>query len=288
MAYTIYNNDGTILLTLADAQVDSVTTSLDLIGKNVNNYGQYVNNNLVKLLTSFASATDEPANPQVGQLWFNTTTGRLSVYNGVEFTPTYGSHVDGTEPATISTGDFWYDTINSQLKLWNGSTYKLIGPAVSGIYGKFGIETPTTPILTDDTNIPQKISVINSYGNSVGFITTSGFTMSAAASLTYLGASQATSVVSGLTLFQNLHVRGNVTIDGVISGRPNTSLTASYDITYYGDTEDSGATTATRVSRLLDGNNAIRVDLLKLFPVATRNSIYDTVGQDYGAEVRVM
>ena len=64
MAYTIYNNDGTVLSTIAVGDVDSYSTSLDLIGKNVNNYGEYYNTNLVRLLTSFASPatnTKEPA-----------------------------------------------------------------------------------------------------------------------------------------------------------------------------------------------------------------------------------
>jgi hypothetical protein len=38
MAYTIYNNDGTVLSTIAVGDVDSYSTSLDLIGKNVNNF----------------------------------------------------------------------------------------------------------------------------------------------------------------------------------------------------------------------------------------------------------
>ena len=68
MAYIIYNNDGTILTTLADGDVDSVSTSLDLVGKNVNNYGQYFNNNFTKLLTNFSNAIP-PSFERVGQLW---------------------------------------------------------------------------------------------------------------------------------------------------------------------------------------------------------------------------
>ena len=43
MAYIIYNNDNTVLVNIANGDVDSSTTSLDLIGKNVDNYGQYFN-----------------------------------------------------------------------------------------------------------------------------------------------------------------------------------------------------------------------------------------------------
>lgn len=37
MAYIIYNNDGTVLVTLADGDIDTDTTNLTLVGKNVNN-----------------------------------------------------------------------------------------------------------------------------------------------------------------------------------------------------------------------------------------------------------
>ena len=47
MAYTIQKADGTILLTLADGTVNQAATSISLIGKNVNTYGQYYNNNLM-------------------------------------------------------------------------------------------------------------------------------------------------------------------------------------------------------------------------------------------------
>ena len=45
MAYTILNPDGTTLALLADGTIDQVTTSLTLIGKDYNSYGQYFNNN---------------------------------------------------------------------------------------------------------------------------------------------------------------------------------------------------------------------------------------------------
>ena len=54
MAYTIKKSDGTILLTLGDTKVDQLTSSLALIGKNVDSYGQYYNNNLIGLLENFA------------------------------------------------------------------------------------------------------------------------------------------------------------------------------------------------------------------------------------------
>jgi hypothetical protein len=135
MAYTIYNNDGTILLRLPEGAVDSLTTSLTLIGKNVNDYGEYVNNNLVKLMTTFASDEAKgPISPKTGQLWYNTTTSCLSIYNGTEFSlvgPTadlaipefFGAMGDGTTDDTMAIQDA-IDTGKS-VYLADGKTYRI-------------------------------------------------------------------------------------------------------------------------------------------------------------------
>lgn len=287
MPYLIYNNDGTVLLTLGDQQVDSVTTSLDLIGKNLNNYGQYFNNNLIKLLTNFASNnTDPPRSPQIGQLWYNKTSKKLVVYNGTSFVSAYGTHVAGTQPLTTSTGDFWYDTVNSQLFIWNGNAYKLIAPANSGIYGKFGIEKTPSTVLTDGTNIPKEVSVVYSFGDKAGLITSSSFVMSTASSLAYLGINSPTSIVNGITLLDDVDIKGDLYLQGEIK-TPVKFLTTVYDITSFGDTTDPVASTSTRQSRIDAGNNAIRFDMRNLFPVETISTL-SQVRYELGSEVRVL
>ena len=280
MAYTIYNNNGTVLSTIAVGDVDSYSTSLDLIGKNVNNYGEYYNNNLVRLLTSFASpGTEQPRTPQTGQLWFNKTTKRLTVYDGSSFQPTYGSHVSGTAPITTSTGDFWYDTVNSQLKVWDGDSYNLVGPATSGLLGTFGILPPPGPIRNGESPNPVNVSLINSYGKYAGLIAEEQFNMTASSSTIYLAgttrAATTTSIVAGVTLLQNLEVLGNLYINGWnVRTHPNTDLTAYYNITPYGYYT---ATTTTSTFGLTNSNllvynaanYAITRDLMKMFSTAT-------------------
>lgn len=298
MAYTIYNNDGTVLLTLADGDVDSVTTSLDLVGKNLNNYGQYVNQNFVKLLTSSASvAGDEPISPQTGQLWFNKTTKRLTVYDGSSFKPTYGATVSGTAPLTTSTGDLWYDSINSQLKLWNGSTFKLISPAVSGLYGKFGIETPPTPINDDNTGLPTKAGLMYSYGQATAFVVpaststsvTNAFLMSSADNEAYANRSGVKFVNEGVTIFSNFDIMGSFYLNGEVQVPPVKTLSATVDITKFGDPggyDLSPYNTGTVQSRIGTANVFIKEQILsKLFGTTTN---YSSVPFPSGTEARVV
>lgn len=298
MAYTIYNNDGTVLLTLAEGEVDSVTTSLDLIGKNLNNYGQYVNQNLIKLLTSFASnAGDEPISPQTGQLWFNKTTKRLTVYDGSSFKPTYGATVSGTAPLTTSTGDLWYDSINSQLKLWNGSTYKLISPAVSGLYGKFGIETPPAVINDDDTGLPTKTGLMYSYGGPVAFVvpastasgTTNSFLMSNDDTEAYANKAGPKTIYEGFTVLSNFDVFGNFYMNGEPQVPPVKTLSATVDITKFGDPAGydlSPYNTSTVQSRIGTANVFIAEQVLsKLFSTTTD---FNSTLFPSGSEARVV
>jgi hypothetical protein len=279
MAYTIYNNDGTVLSTIAVGDVDSYSTSLDLIGKNVNNYGEYYNTNLVRLLTSFASpGTEPPTTPQTGQLWFNKTTKRLTVYDGSSFQPTYGSHVSGTAPITTSTGDFWYDTIHSQLKVWDGNSYNLVGPATSGLSGNFGILPPPGPIRNGDSPSPLDVSLINSYGTYQGLIAEAQFTMSASSSTIYLAGTTRAGTTStfrkGVTLYQNLEVLEKIYINGWdVKDHPKTYLTAYYNITPYGQftatSTSSFGFTNTNYGIYTSTNFAIAQDLGKMFSTST-------------------
>lgn len=270
MAYIIYNNDGSVLTTLSDGEVDVLSTSLTLVGKNVNNYGQYWNNNLVKLLTNSALGT-QPVQPLIGQLWYNSSAKTLNVWNGASFSSVSGATVSGSSPVGVSTGTLWYDSVNSQLKVWNGSTYKIVGPAVSGTYGKFGIEPPTTSTIKESvTNLPKDVGVIYSYGDALGLLTTASFTMSTSSSYTFLGETTATVIVNGLTLRNDLDVRGDLYVDGVKQIPPVKTLTAEYDMSFWGNHMNAANSTSTNQAIIDAGNNYLRLNLLPmLFTTAT-------------------
>jgi len=79
MAYTINKTDGTILATVADGQIDDLSTDITLIGKNYSGFGEAFNENLVKLLENFSS-TAQPTSPVRGQIWFDVSDLKLKVY----------------------------------------------------------------------------------------------------------------------------------------------------------------------------------------------------------------
>jgi hypothetical protein len=126
MAYTINKTDGTVVATITDGTVDN-TTSLQLFGKSYSGFGEGLNENLVKLLENAAS-TAAPTAPLKGELWFDTTTNQLKVYDGSSFKPTGGSKSSASQPASPSAGDLWHDTANDQISVYTGSAWLLVGP----------------------------------------------------------------------------------------------------------------------------------------------------------------
>jgi hypothetical protein len=160
MAYTVNKTDGTILATVADGTIDT-TTDLTLIGKNYAGYGEFFNENLVKLLENFSN-TSAPASPVAGQMWWDKTNNLLKVYTGTSFKTVSSSTASASTPATGVTGDLWWDTTNGQLKVYNGSTWTTIGPSFTSGTGTSGaiVETVTDTGATDHV-------VVKLYTNNV-------------------------------------------------------------------------------------------------------------------------
>ena len=126
MAYTINKTDGTVVATITDGTVDT-STSLQLFGKSFSGFGEGLNENLVKLLENTAS-TSAPTAPLRGQLWMDTNTNQLKVYDGSSFKPTGGAKAQASEPTSASAGDLWIDTDDDQVYVYTGSAWLLVGP----------------------------------------------------------------------------------------------------------------------------------------------------------------
>lgn len=137
MAYPITKTDGTQIGTISDGTVNTTATSLTLIGKNYAGYGNFLNENYVKLLENFAY-TNAPSAAITGQLWYDTSKLVLNVYNGSQWKPISSSANSAIAPTSPVTGDLWWDSTNAQLKVWSGTAWITIGPTYTATSGTTG------------------------------------------------------------------------------------------------------------------------------------------------------
>jgi hypothetical protein len=199
MAYTLKKSDGSILVVLPDQQSDTESTSLTLIGKNVNAYGTDINQNYIRHLENFAYSVS-PSNPLVGQVWYDTVEQRIKVYTvNNEFKPVGSPTISPTRPKTLSIGDLWYDSTAKQLKfLDNSDNIIAIGPTYDITVGKSG--WVTEGFLTN-TNSTQTVSSLYSNDVLLGILSeVSSITLSS--TLTTI-----TSLNPGITLQWNSSVK---------------------------------------------------------------------------------
>jgi hypothetical protein len=149
MTYKINKTDGSLLAEIVDSTIDQTATDLTLIGKNVAGYGEFFNENLVKLLENFAS-TSSPNNPITGQIWFDTATNRLKVYDGQGFRIGSGPIVRGTPPANVVQGDMWIDSLENRLYFYSSANNRYDASKIWGdSQGKSGFEVES---LYDSNN----------------------------------------------------------------------------------------------------------------------------------------
>jgi microcystin-dependent protein len=134
----------------------STDTSLTFPGRNVTGYGQIIAENFLGLLENFASAT-EPVNPVEGQLWYDSASGLLQIWDNTNWKAASGIQKGPTEPSveTSKIGELWVDTTNQQLRIYSGTRWILVGPSESSIDGlRYG---PTVEIIADSSNIDRPI-----------------------------------------------------------------------------------------------------------------------------------
>ena len=236
MAYTINKTDGTILATIVDGTINTTATNLTLIGKSYSGWGENLNENLVKLLENSAS-TSAPTTPLRGQLWFDTNTGQLKVYNGSQFEPAGGAQPSTSVPTSPGQGDLWLDSTNDQVFVYTGDSrahqindkWELLGPVHTASQGESGFVIETIASSGGDKVVSSM------YANSTRVAILSKETFTPSVSQTGFA-----SIKAGLTL--------NSTLSAVFEGT-NTSA-AFVDV--------SGTTNSS--ASLVAGGNFLRAD----------------------------
>jgi hypothetical protein len=178
MAYTLKLTNGNILLNLPDQTSDSVSTSLTLIGKNVNAYGTDINQNYIRILENFAN-NRAPTNPLIGQVWFDTVTQQLKVKTTGGFKPVGTPAIATTLPLTLSVGDFWFDSNSQQLKFKASASSDpvVIGPAIDASLGKSGWVLGK---YTDTLGSTQTVVQLYSNDALMGILSTATFRIASA------------------------------------------------------------------------------------------------------------
>ena len=162
MSYTITLTDGSTFATIADGTINT-TSSMVLVGKNYAGYGQFINDDIIRLLQNGANTT-APGAPLTGQLWYDQTTGTMKVYTGATFKVISGATSSSTAPSTSNVaGDLWYDSVNSQLNVYSGTAWILVGPAYTGNTGVSGAIVTTIT----DTNAISHVAVEMYVANAV-------------------------------------------------------------------------------------------------------------------------
>lgn len=161
MSYIINRTDGTVLTEIIDGTVDQSATDLTLVGKNATTYGEFLNENFIKILENFSNTT-APSNPISGQLWFDTLEKRLKVYDGTTFKVSGGTVVSKEIPASIAAGDIWIDSLNQQMFFNDGTGTYLAGPVYSSTQGKTGFIVEDIIDSNDQTHTVSKLYVANS------------------------------------------------------------------------------------------------------------------------------
>ena len=185
MSYTIKTTSGSTIAVVQDATLNTIATSLTLVGRDYAGYGAFLNENFVYILENFASdqkntnndSTSGPENPITGQLWYDTTVYTLKVYDSTRgWKPISSSIAAQTAPAAVSStvGDLWFDTTNNQLYVFAGSPtgWILIGPPTTTVGSLSGavVETITDSSANDHVvikfYIENNIVAIMSYDSA--------------------------------------------------------------------------------------------------------------------------
>jgi len=157
--------------TVQDGVVNT-QTNLNFVGKGYAGYGELIAENFLHLMENFANTT-APAKPIEGQVWYDSATAKLKVYNGSIFQTAGGNApYQSTEPSSMSQGDLWIDSDTGQMYYFNGASSVLVGPpSTTGTTNGFVYDS-----ILDSSDATQNITKQFNDGSLVAIISEDTFT----------------------------------------------------------------------------------------------------------------
>ena len=166
------DNENKTPITVYD-NTSNTDTSLTFPGRNVTGYGQTIGQNFLALLENFAGPS-EPVNPIEGQLWFDTNTRTLQIYDGVGWKAASDIQKSVVAPSVEQSkvGELWVDTVNQQLYVFSGTDWILVGPNFStGL-----LSGPLVEQIIDTNNITKVVLTFYVEDKPVVIISKDSFT----------------------------------------------------------------------------------------------------------------
>jgi hypothetical protein len=155
MSYKLNKSDGELLVELADGIIDTTTTDITLVGKNYRGFGEFINENFIKMVENFAGTTT-PGKPLTGQLWYDTGEARLKLYDGTTFRTAGGPIVSNSQPNMVA-GDIWIDNENNKMYFFDGTDLVLVGPDYDAGQGQTGFEVASVIDISARERVVLKI-----------------------------------------------------------------------------------------------------------------------------------
>ena len=244
MAYTINLTDGTVFATINDGTVNTAAgfasgAPLTLVGKNYAGYGEFLDENFIRLMENGSSVNQPPA-PLTGQLWWDKLNNLLKVYNGTTFKTISAATASSTQPASNVAGDLWFDTVNAQLKVYTGTTFLVVGPGFTAAQGTSGAVPET---ILDNVGATKFITSLYVNNVRVGVIYNSssftpqaslvsafptifpGFTLSSTvSSAVFAGTATNADLLDNLNSVDFMRATANTTTTGTVNILNNTGL----------------------------------------------------------------
>ncbi|NBO27998.1 hypothetical protein EB118_21935 [bacterium] len=132
MSYIVNKTNGSTVAIVEDASINELT-DLVLVGRNYAGYGEFQNENFIKLLENFSNSS-APSKPIEGQLWFDSLSNQIKLYNGENWKGIANLDINSSNPINTKEyvqGDLWFNSDTQQLYVYNGNEFVLVGPQSS-------------------------------------------------------------------------------------------------------------------------------------------------------------